>query len=67
MSGAGRAKLRAVPAPKEPEPGPVFVGGPLYDKWYAEIRQRNWEGVHIASDRRLPFAFAHPQTKASLP
>lgn len=43
-------KLRAVPV----EP-PVVD---LYANWRAEIRARDWAGVHIAADRREPVTIA---------
>jgi hypothetical protein len=49
MTAAAR-KLRVVPV----EPPTVD----LYANWRAEIRARDWAGMHIAADRRSPVEIA---------
>lgn len=44
---------------------PITQGDDIYGKWYAEIAKRNWAKMHIAADRREPFALAFTPTKAA--
>lgn len=57
-----KAKLKVVPKPADK---PLVMADDIYAKARAEIRARDWARVHIAADKRLPFAPQHTPTKAA--